>query len=298
MPSDATALLVTLLAVLAFPAILGLVSALLLLSGASATGAEASSDPPSVVEPRRYRGPYVPPAGHGAGPDPFAPGPDSPYWVPLKMTDPEGQKTFAPGLVEVASQLRYEHRDPALGLDLRIDLDMHPQPFMTVNEKIYPVKLDHSGWWFVAYVTADVGPREFENAWFAAFEDQTAVVSGFPPSSAVLGSSVEFRVEEVAFGVSQTTVVHDDGSTTSRAGYAGRLTLRETFGSFVAREWALARQQSFVLVYGALIGVVVALAFGWLRFRTGQRALTAPESSGTVPRPRPRRTRRRRKGRR
>ena len=51
---------------------------------------------------------------------------------------------------------------------------------MTVNEKIYPVKLDHSGWWLVAYVTADVGPREFENAWFAAFEDQTAVVSGFP----------------------------------------------------------------------------------------------------------------------
>ena len=121
------------------------------------------------LTPRRYRGAYVPPAGHGAGPDPFAPGPDSPYWVRLEMTDPEGRKTFHPRLIEVASQLRYEHRNLALGLDLRIDLDMHPQPFMTVNEKIYPVELDLSGWRLVAYVTADVGTREFENAWFAAF---------------------------------------------------------------------------------------------------------------------------------
>ena len=60
----------------------------------------------------RYRGPYVPPAGNGAGPDPFAPGPDSPYWVRFEMTDPEGRKTFHPRLVEVASQLRYEHRNP------------------------------------------------------------------------------------------------------------------------------------------------------------------------------------------
>ena len=89
----------------------------------------------------------MPPAGHGAGPDPFAPGPDSPYWVRPEITDPEDRKTFHPRLVEVASQLRYEQRNRALGLDLRIDLDMHPQPFMTVNEKIYPVEFDLSGWW-------------------------------------------------------------------------------------------------------------------------------------------------------
>ena len=124
---------------------------------ASAAGALASSDPPLVVEPRRYRGAYVPPVGHGAGPDPFAPGPNSPYWVRLEMVDLEGRKTFPPVVVEVASQLRFEHRNPALGLDLRFDLDMHPQPFMTVNEKIYPVDFDVSGWRKVAYVTADVG---------------------------------------------------------------------------------------------------------------------------------------------
>ena len=81
-------------------------------------------------------------------------------------------------------------------------------------------------------------------------------------------------------------------------GYAGWLTLRETFGSFVAREWALARQQSFVLVYAALIGGIVALAFGWVRFRGRRTAATAPEASGSVPRSRSRRRRTRSKGRR
>ena len=280
------------------PLFTGLAFALLVFPEAYAPGAAASSDAPSVVEPRRYRGAYVPPAGHGARPDPFAPGPNSPYWVRLEMTDPEGRKTFHPRLVEVASRLRYERRNLALGLDLRIDLDMHPQPFMTVNEKIYPVELDLSGWRLVAHVTADVSTREFENVWFAAFTGKTAVVDGLPPSSTVLGSSAEFRVEKATFGPSQTTVIRDDDRTTSRAGYSGRLTLRKTFGSFVAREWALARQQSFALVYGALIGGVVALAFGWVRFRGRHRAVTVPEVSGSVPRSGPRRTRKRRKGRR
>ena len=296
---------VTFLVALLFPALLALVSTVLVVPVAGAIGAEPSSDPPSVVEPSRYRGPYVPPAGLGPGPDPFAPGPDSPYWVRLEMTDPEGRKTFPPRVVEVASRLRYEHRDPAIGLDLAIYLDMHPQPFMTVNEKIYPVEIDLSGWRLVAYVTADVGSREFERAWFAAFADQTAVLSGLPPSSAVPGASAEFRVEGASFGPFQTTVVHDDGRTTSRAGYAGRLTLRETCGSFVSREWGLARQQSFVLAYGTLIGGVVtlvaasvALARRWLRSLRRRRSVTVPPATASVPRPHPRRARKRRKGRR
>ena len=36
----------------------------------------------------------MPPSEIGAGPDPFAPGPDSPYWVRLEMIDPEGRSTF------------------------------------------------------------------------------------------------------------------------------------------------------------------------------------------------------------
>ena len=219
---DAAGPLVSFIARLAVPLFLGLGSALLALPEANATDPGASSNSPSVPEPRRYRGPYVPPAGHGAEPDPFAPGPDSPYWVRLEMTSPEGRKTFPPRLVEVASQLRYEQRNRELGLDLRIDLDMHPQAFMTVNEKIYPVEFDLSGWRLVAHVTADVGSREFENAWFAAFADQSAIVSGLPPTSAVPGSSAAFRVDVTTFGPVQNTVVHDDGRTTSRVGYAGR----------------------------------------------------------------------------
>ena len=291
------------LALLIVPAFLGLDSAPLVFSEANAAEPAASSDSRSVLEPSRYRGRYVPPAGLGAGPDPFAPGPNSPYWRRLEMTDPEGRKTFPPGLVEVASQLRFEQRNPALGLGLSIDLDMHPQPFMTVNEKIYPVKFNVSGWRKVAYVTADVGTRQFENVWFAAFAGQSAVVSGLPSTSAVPGFSAAFRVDEATFGPSQITVVHDGGRTTSRAGYVGSLTLRETFGSFIEREWGLARQQSFVLVFGALIGAVVVALIGcvisltrkFLRHQRRHRAVSVPPASGSVPRPRPRQARKRRK---
>ena len=199
------------------------------------------------------------------GPDPFAPGPNSPYWQRIEMFDSEGQPTFDPRLVKVASQLRYEDRNPALGLDLLIRLDMGPQRFMTVNEKIYPVRVDPGGWWKVLRVTAEVGSRQFESDWFAAFAGQTAVVSGFTSSSAVPGFSARFRVKESTFGPSQITVVHDDGRTTYRAGYSGWLTLRETFGSFVDRQWDLARRQSFPLVYGAVIATIGTLTIGWLR---------------------------------
>ena len=284
---------------------LGLASVLLVFPEANAIDPAANSDSPSVLEPRRYRGPYVPPLGQGGGYDPFAPGPDSPYWTRLEMTNSEGRKTIHPRLVEVASQLRYEQRNRALGLDLHIDLDMHPHPFMTVNEKIYPVKFDLSGWWLVVHVTADVGAREFENAWFAAFAHQKALVSGLPPSTAVPGTSAEFRVDDATFGLFQKTVVHDDGRTTSRAGYAGRLTLRETVGSFVDRQWGLALQQSFVVAYGLLIGGVVTLAGGlfaltrrWLRSLRQHEAVTVSPASGALSMPRPRRVRKRRRKRR
>ena len=293
------------LARLAVPIFLGLGSTSVVLPEASATDPGASSDLPSALEPNRYRGPYVPPAGHGAGPDPFAPGPDSPYWLRLEMTNPEGRKTFPPRLVELASQLRYENRNRAVGLDLRIDLDMHPQPFMTVNEKIYPVELDLSGWRLVAYVSANVGSREFENAWFAAFADQSAIVFGLSPTFAAPGYSAAFRVDEGSFGPVQKTVVQEDGQITSRVGYAGRLTLRETLGSFVARQWGLARQESFVLAYGALISIVfsllgnvVALALAWRCRRRRHTSVVVASTTALVPRPHPGRTRKRRKRRR
>ena len=283
---------------LVVPPFLGLAFAFVGLPESSAADTTESSAEPSVVEPRRYRGPYVPPAKDGAGPDPFAPGPDSPYWVRLEMTDTQGRKTFSPRVVAVATQLRYEHRNPDVGLDLHVDLEMKPQPFMTVNEKIYPVELSFRGWRLVADVTAEVGLREFESAWFAAFADQRAVVSGLPATSAVTGDSAEFRVEEASFGPSQTTVVLDDGRTTSRVGYAGWLTLRETFGSFVAREWSLVLQESFLLVYGAVIAGFVTLSFGWFRFRSRRKAGTAPGASGSVSRPRGGGTRKKRRRRR
>ena len=288
---------------LAVPLVLGLGFALLVLPEANATDAGARSELTPVVEPGRYRGPYVPPARRGGGPDPFAPGPDSPYWVRLEMADPEGRKTFDPRLVEVASRLRFEQRNRALGLDLRIDLGMHPQPFMTVNEKIYPVQFDLSGWWLVAYVTTDVGTRQFENAWFAAFAGRPAIVFGLPATAAVPGFSAMFRVHEASFSRVQKTVVHDDGRTTSRAGYVGSLTLRESFGSFVSRQWGLALQQSFVLAYGAFIGVVFTLIVGgliaftrrWLRSQRGHGPVSVPPVSGSISRPRRRQDRKRRR---
>ena len=284
---------------------LGIAFAIPVLSAAHATDPALSSDSPSVVEPGRYRGPYVPLAGREGEPDPFAPGPGSRYWIRLEMTDPEGRKTFHPSLVEVAAQLRYEHRNREIGLDLQIDLGMHPQPFLTVNEKIYPVKVDFSGWRLVAHVTANVGTRMFEEAWFAAFAQQTARVSSLPPSTAASGTTAEFRVRDVAFGPLQKTVVHDDGRTTSQAGYSGRLTLRETFGSFVSRQWGLAVQQSFLVAYGALISLGVgslaglaALTRRWLRARRGRGVVVPPAGSAAKDKPRPRRIRNRRKKRR
>ena len=293
------------LARFAVPHFLCIVFAISEISGAHATNPAASSDSPSVVEPGRYRGPYVPPAGREGEPDPFAPGPDSPYWIRLEMTDPEGRKTFHPRLVEVASQLRYEHRNRAIGLELQIDLDMHPQPFLTVNEKIYPVEVNLSGWRLVAHVTADVGERKFEDAWFAAFVQQIALVSGLPPSMAASGTPVEFLVTDVAFGPLQKTVVHDDGRTISHAGYGGRLTLRETFDSFVSRQWAVAVQQSFLLAYGALItgvlsivGGLTALTRRWIRARRGRSVVVRRAATVAREKSRPRRVRKKRKKRR
>ena len=162
-----------------------------------AAAEEGDSTEPSAVEPTRYRGRYVPPAEVGEGPDPYAPGPDSPYWVRLEVTDAQGRATFPPRVLDAAARLRYEDRNPRLGLDLDIDLTMGPQPFMTVNEKIYPVDFDFRGWRLQAHVTADVGLREFERAWFAAFAGRRAVVSGLP---AAIGDSARFRVEEASLG--------------------------------------------------------------------------------------------------
>ena len=295
-PDDTAGPLASFLARLAVSLVLGLVTALVALPEASATDPGTSSNSPSVLEPRRYRGHYVPPAGHGGEADPFAPGPDSPYWTRLEMTNPEGRKTFTPRLVEVAAQLRYEKRNPALGLDLHIDLDTHPQPFMTVNEKIYPVEVNLSGWRLVAHLTADVGSREFEKSWFAAFVDQSAIVSGLPRSSALAGFSATFRVDESTFGSVRKTVVQDEQRTSSRVVYAGQLTLRETLGSFVVRQWGLARQQSFALVYGALISIVLSLLLVRLRRRGASVAVAS--KTARVPKSRPGRPGKKRKRRR
>ena len=283
----------------------GIVLAILVIAGPHAADPVASSDSSSAVEPSRYRGLYVPPTGLDGESDPFAPGPDSPYWIRLEMTDPEGRKTFHPRLVEVAAQLRFTQRNRAIGLDLQIDLDMHPQPFMTVNEKIYPVEVDFNGWRLIARVAADVGSRQFEDAWFAAFAQQTALVTGLASSMAAPGFAVEFRVEDVEFGPLQKTVVHDDGRITSHAGYGGWLTLRETIGSFVSRQWGLAVQQSFLLAYGALIaaalglvGSAIALICSWLRARRNRRAVAPRSSTADRAKQRSRRVRSRGKGRR
>ena len=82
----------------------------------------------------------------------------------------------------------------------------------------------------------------------------------------------------------------------SRVVYVGRLTLRETLGSFVARQWGLARQQSFVLVYGALISIVLSLLFVWLRRRRASVAVASTTAS--VPKSHPGRARKKRKKRR
>lgn len=192
--------------------------------------------------------------------------------------------------------MRYEKRNRALGLDLHIRLETHPRPFMTVNEKIYSVDVNLSGWRLVAHVTADVGSRKFEKSWFAAFEDQSAIVSRLPPSVAVAGSSAAFRVDEATFGSVQKTVVQDDGRTSSRVGYAGRLTLRETLASFVARQWGRARQESVVLVYGALISIVLSFLFVW-RWRR-HTSVAGPSTTAPVPKSRRGRARKKRKGRR
>ena len=243
------------------------------LSKLNAADTGAATAPFQAVNPGRYRGRYVPPAGHGGQPDPR-------YFTLLEMTDSEGHKTFAPHTVEMASRLRYEQHDPERGLDLRIYLDMHPQPFMTVNEKIYPVQVDFSGWKLVANVKVNVNTRQFEKAWFDAFAGQTATVSPLPAADAVPGSSSTFYVEETSFIQIQRTVVHDDGQTTSRAGYMGSLTLRETFTAFLSRQLQLALHQSIVLTYGAFLGVFVTLIFGGLA--TVARRLWYPQRSRKV----------------
>ena len=264
--------------------VLGLAFASLELSDSDAGDGTESTAEPSIVEPGRYRGAYVPPDEVGDGPDPYAPGPDSPYWVRLEMTDSHGRRTFPPRVVKVAAELRYENRNPGIGLDLHVDLEMGPQPFMTVNEKIYPVESRFSGWRLVGNVTANVGLRDFESAWFAAFADQSAVVSGLPTTPAGTVESAKFRVEDASFGPFQTTVVLDDGRTVSRGGYAGRLKLRETFGSFLARQWSRVLRESFLLVYGAVVAGGVGALFGWFRLRGGNRAVTAHPGSASVSR--------------
>ena len=271
-----------------------------------ATDTSATQAPFQVINPGRYRGWYVPPAGPVEQPDPFAPGPDSPYWVPLEMTDPGGHKTFAPHTVEMASRLRYEQHDPERGLDLRIYLDMHPQPFMTVNEKIYPVQVDLRGWMLVAHVTADVDTRQFEKAWFDAFVGQSATISALPSTAAVPGSFSDFYVEATSFIPIQKTVVHDGRQIVSRAVYVASLTLRETLTAFLSRQWQLALHQSIILAYGAFIGVFSSLLVGGLvavgrRSWHSSRSRKGPKlrsTSKTTPRTRVRRNKKRSKKRR
>ena len=167
---------------------------------------------------------------------------------------------FEPRSMEASFSLRYAHRDPLVGMDITIWREMHPQPVMTVNNKIYPVTLKEGGWRRAVEVIADVGHRDFEKEWFAALEGRIAILSDLPGYPEGAGASETLRIEEASFGTFQRIVVADDGSTSSRAGYEGRLTLRETIPSFLGRQLMIVLENSFVIAATAL----AAGGVGWL----------------------------------
>ena len=215
--------------------------------------------------------------------DPFAPDNNPELWARLVVVDSHGREMFEPKSMEASFSLRYAHRDPLVGMDITIWRKMHPQPVMTVNNKIYPVTLKEGGWRRVAEVTADVGQREFEREWFTALEDQTAILSDLPGYPEGAGASETLRVERASFGRFQRIVVVDDNSTVSRAGYEGRLTLRETIPSFLGRQLAIVLENSFVIAATALAAGGVGYLGNVLRDRrrVPERRTPGPRGRGT-----------------
>ena len=237
--------------------------------GEEASGGDATEEL-KAIEPGRYRGRYVSPLGPGAKLDPYAPGPNSPYWMPYRPEGPGGKLTFPPDTLKLAEERRFEKRDPVLGLDLAINLDTEPQPFMRVEEKIYAVRVvpEVSVVCLTARVNAEVGEREFEREWFTAFKGQSATVSGIEEDYILAGRTAEFEVEESDFRVLQKTKVDESGKVTHHAVYEGSLTLDETLLSCVKRVAQRAISETGAEVYGLLLpGVAGWFGVKWIRRR-------------------------------
>ena len=188
------------------------------------------------------------------------------------MVDRQGREMFHPHVMQASFGLRYSERDRRLGMNIAIRRGFHPQPIMTINEKVYPVTLEERGWRNAVRVYADVGAREFERDWFDALNGRIVTLSGRHAANPQRPAEVQtLRVQNASFGTYQRDVVADDGSTASHAGYEGRLVLRETIGSLVRRQLMLVVEDSFVIAATALAAGVVGYVMALLPARRRRR---------------------------
>ena len=271
-----SSLLVALVFLVAFSAIGEVRDSCAIISCVRATSEAQTSDDLTPVEPKKWRGRYVSPSErratpsqrlrrrHERTPDPYAPG-SNPDWARLEVIDSEGRPAFFDQNVMVASStVRYADRDRLLGMDIMIVRKIHPQPLMLINKKAYAVTLKEGGWRRSVNVFVNVGTREYERDWFNAMPGQIVTISdnfGYPDGAYL---SETLRVERATFGKVQTTVIGNDRELTHKVAYEGRLRLRETWPSFLYRQWQRVLENSFLIVATALVTGGVTISFSMI----------------------------------
>ena len=246
------------------------VSSTVILFATASTAEAETGDNLTPVEPKRWRGRYVSPSErranpaqrlrrrHERTPDAFEPG-VHPAWARLEVIDSEGRPMFDPRVMDVSSTVRYADRDQLLGMNISIIREMHPQPIMTVNTKVYAVTLKEAGWRRSVNVFVDVGVREYEREWFDAMKGRIVTIVdgiGYPDNTSM---SETLRVKLAEFGTVQKIVFGNDGKSTSNLTFEGRLTLRETWSSFLGRQLHLVLENSFVILATAIATGVVTI---------------------------------------
>ena len=176
-------------------------------------------------------------------------------WVKVEERDTEGRFVMPRAAIMSTADTVY---DPEIHTDLKLRIlkGYAPDGAIIGQYKLYDISLlNMKGWRAKAHVTVDVGTRVHEEAWFAAYKGQTAILvdPGLPNAES---DEYEMTVADSSFEKKIVRVRNTGNSLPGpeTRGYEGSLKLVETWASACRRHKAELGKRAVIGLIGGVIG--------------------------------------------
>lgn len=176
-------------------------------------------------------------------------------WVNVEERDADGRFVM-PRFATMSTAGREFDPEKHTDLKLRILKGYAPQGAIVGQYKVYDISLlSMKGWRSKVRVTVELGGRAHEEAWFAAYKGQAAILvdPGLPNTES---DEYEMTVTDSGF---EKKIVRVRNASDSTAGpemrvYEGRLQLVETWASAYRRHKAELGKRAMIGLIGGVIG--------------------------------------------